>query len=306
MSGVDLVMWRTPGIARDPSMSTVPALATARPEPEPAESPLSWLGPAIGNALVGLGDWVFFSIRAISGTLSRHIKAREFLRICAEVGSASVGVIAITGLFIGMVLAVQTYAQLHMLGLDTSLGAIIHMSLVRELGPVLAAVMLAGRVGTAMAAQLATMRVTEQIDALACLGVDPVKYLVAPRFLGCILMIPLLTVLAIVMGILGSTLICLEVYQIDSYHYWRHTTNFVRLWDLFVGIGKSVVFGGVLALICCHRGFNSRPGAVGVGRAATEGFVLSFVAIIAIDFILAMFTNTLSALVWPPAAARMV
>jgi phospholipid/cholesterol/gamma-HCH transport system permease protein len=155
-----------------------------------------------------------------------------------------------------------------------------------------------------MAAQLATMRVTEQIDALACLGVDPVKYLVGPRFLGCLLMIPLLTVVADAMGIVGSSIICLRVFDIDGFHYWRHTANFVKLWDLFVGLGKSVVFGAVLSLICCHRGFNSRPGAEGVGRSATEGFVLSFVAILVLDFLMAMFTNALSNLLWPPAAAK--
>ena len=107
------------------------------------------------------------------------------------------------------------------------------------------------------------------------------------------------------MGVAGSSLICVKVYHIDEFHYWRHTSNFVRLWDLFVGLGKAVVFGGVLALICCHRGFHSRPGAEGVGRAATEGFVLSFVAILVIDFVLAMFTNALSDLIWPAGGARM-
>ncbi len=272
--------------------------------PDRPVSPLSGLRVGLSDALVGLGDWTLFSLRAASGVVSRHLKGRELLRVCVEFGVSSVGVVAVTGLFIGMVLAVQAYSQFHMIGLDTSLGAVIHMSVVRELGPVLAAVMLAGRVGTAMAAQLATMRVTEQIDALACLGVDPVKYLAGPRFLGSLLMIPLLTVIADATGIVGSTVICLKVFHIDTFHYWRHTSNFVQLWDLFVGLAKSVVFGGVLSLICCHRGFHSRPGAEGVGRSATEGFVLSFVAILVIDFILAMLTNGLSNLLWPPAAAK--
>ncbi|OWK35787.1 ABC-type transport system, permease component [Fimbriiglobus ruber] len=262
------------------------------------------VGEALADNFAGLGDWTIFSARAISGVVSRHLKINELIRVCVEVGVSSVGVIAITGTFIGMVLAVQAYNQFHMIGLDTSLGAVIHMSVVRELGPVLAAVMLAGRVGTAMAAQLATMRVTEQIDALACLGVDPVKYLVAPRFLGCLLVIPLLTVLADAMGVVGSTLISLKVYHIDSFHYWRHTANYVKQWDLLVGLGKSVIFGGVLALICCHRGFHSRPGAEGVGRAATEGFVLSFVAILVIDFILAMLSTAIATLFWPASGAK--
>jgi phospholipid/cholesterol/gamma-HCH transport system permease protein len=155
-----------------------------------------------------------------------------------------------------------------------------------------------------MAAELATMRVTEQIDALACLGVDPVKYLAGPRLLACVLLLPLLTVLADVMGLVGSTLISLRVYNIDSYHYWRHTREFVKLWDVFTGLGKSIVFGGVLSLIACHRGFNSRPGAEGVGRAATEAFVISFVAILMLDFVLAMLANSVYALLWPPASVQ--
>jgi phospholipid/cholesterol/gamma-HCH transport system permease protein len=178
------------------------------------------------------------------------------------------------------------------------------MSVVRELGPVLASVMLAGRVGSAMAAELATMRVTEQLDALACLGVDPVKFLVAPRVLACLALTPLLTVLADLMGLIGSTLICLGVYDIDSYHYWRHTREFVKDWDLLTGLAKALVFGGVLSLIACHRGFNSRPGAEGVGRAATEAFVLSFVAILVIDFFLALFFNGLYSLIWPAVSQR--
>src|SRR5262245_5127117 len=117
--------------------------------------------------LVGLGDWTLFAARALSGVFGRSFRGRELLRVAFEVGYASAGVVAVTGLFIGMVLAVQAYGQFHTVGLETSLGAIIHMSVVRELGPVLAAVILAGRVGSAMAAELATMRVTEQLDALA-------------------------------------------------------------------------------------------------------------------------------------------
>lgn len=258
----------------------------------------------LANAAAGLGEWCLFAAHAISGLFSRHLKRRELLRACFDIGYSSVSVIAITGTFIGMVLAVQTYAQFHTIGLDTSIGAVIHMSVVRELGPVLAAVMLAGRIGTAMAAQLGTMRVTEQIDALACLGVDPVKYLVAPRFLACLLMIPLLTVLADLMGVLGSSLICLKVFQIEPYHYWEHTVRFVKRFDLLTGLVKSVIFGGVLSLICCHRGFHSRAGAEGVGRAATEGFVTSFVAIMFLDFVLAMLTTGVHHLLWPPVGAK--
>lgn len=259
---------------------------------------------SVAAATVAFGDWWLFAFRAFAGITGRAFGRREFLRVAVEVGSNSVGVVGITGVFIGMVLAVQAFGQFHTIGLETSLGAIIHMSLVRELGPVLAAVMLAGRIGSAMAAELATMRVTEQLDALACLGVDPVKFLAGPRVLACLLLLPLLTVLADAMGLMGSSLICLHVYNIDSHHYWRHTREFVKLWDVMVGLGKAFVFGGVLSLIACHRGFNSRPGAEGVGRAATEAFVIAFVAILVIDFVLAMFANTVYDLLWPPATAK--
>ena len=276
------------------------------PIPTPAERsvPARGLLASIGDAFEALGDWSVFSVRAIAGIWSQHLKARELLRICVEVGVGSVAVVGVTGLFIGMVLAVQTYSQFQTIGLETSLGAIIHMSVVRELGPVLAAVMLSGRVGTAMAAQLGTMRVTEQIDAIACLGVDPVKYLVGPRVLACVLMIPLLTVIADAMGVVGSTGICVYVYRIESDHYWRHTAGFVKGFDLLMGLAKSLVFGAVLGLICCHRGFHCKPGAEGVGKAATEGFVLSFVAIMFLDFVMAMLTTTLYNLIWPAVGAK--
>lgn len=274
----------------------VPSTRTPPPA-EPDDRPLA-------DTFVAFGDWLLFSARAFSGVVGWAFPGREFLRIAVEVGVQSVGVVAITGMFIGMVLAVQAYGQFHTIGMETSLGAIIHMSVIRELGPVLAAVMLAGRVGSAMAAELATMRVTEQIDALACLGVDPVKYLVAPRFLACLLLIPLLTVIADLTGIVGSSLICLQIYQIDGFHYWQHTREFVKVWDVFVGLAKAVVFGGVLSLIACHRGFHARAGAEGVGRAATQAFVYSFVAILAIDFILAMLANSVYTLLWPAAPAK--
>jgi phospholipid/cholesterol/gamma-HCH transport system permease protein len=274
------------------------------PTAEPAADELPITGP-LAIALVGLGDWFLFSNRAIRGALARAFSVRELVRVCAEVGAGSLAVVSVTGMFIGMVLAVQAYSQFHNVGLETSMGAFIHMSVVRELGPVLAAVMLAGRVGSAMAAELATMRVTEQIDALASLGVDAVKYLVAPRFLACLFMIPMLTIFADITGLVGSTLICLHVFGIDAYHYWQHSRGFVGLWDVWVGVVKAFVFGGVLSLIACHRGFHSRPGAAGVGRAATEAFVISFVAIIIIDFVLALFFNTLYDVIFSSAPPKM-
>lgn len=259
----------------------------------------SWAAP-LAEGVIALGDWTVFTTRTLAGIVRGSFRRQDLLRVSVEVGVASVGIVAITGAFVGMVLAVQTYGQFHRIGLDTSLGAIIHLSVVRELGPVFAAIMLAGRIGSAMAAELATMRVTEQLDALACLGVDPVKYLAAPRVIACVLLLPLLTVLADLMGVIGSSLICLHVYQIDSFHYWRHTQEYVKVWDVFTGLSKTVIFGAVLSLIACHRGFKGRAGAAGVGRAATEAFVYSFIAILILDFFMAMLANSLYELLWPP------
>jgi phospholipid/cholesterol/gamma-HCH transport system permease protein len=206
-----------------------------------------------------------------------------------QVGVLSLPVIALTGTFIGMVLAVQSYSQFKLLGLESRLGAVINMSLVRELGPVLAATMLAGRVGSAMSAELGTMRVTEQIDALASMGCNPIHYLVVPRFLACLILIPTLTVMADFMGVVGGYFFSVHILGIDMHHYWDNARDFVGLWDLFSGIFKSFFFGAAIAMVSCYQGFNCTAGAEGVGRAATAAFVYSFVSILVSDLFLNIF-----------------
>src|SRR5260370_32094197 len=149
------------------------------------------------------------------------------------IGVRSVPVVMITGMFIGMVVAGQAYGQFAQVGLATQLGRVVNTSVVRELGPVLAATMLAGRVGSAMAAELGTMRVTEQIDALSCLGANPVRYLATPRFLACVLLIPLLTILANFMGVMGGAVISTYVCHIDAHFYWRNASGVITLYDVF-------------------------------------------------------------------------
>jgi len=216
-----------------------------------------------------------------------------------QIGVLSLPVVMITGGFIGMVLAVQTYDQFRLMHLESRLGAVINISLVKELGPVLAAMMLAGRVGTSMAAQLGTMRVTEQIDALRTLGADPLSYLVVPRFLACLLLIPLLTAVADVVGILGGWFFCANFLSISSFDYWHYALNYVTAYDVATGLVKSIFFGGVIAMVSCHRGFHCQAGAEGVGRAATESFVTSFVMILIADFFLGVFFQSLYYLLWP-------
>ena len=216
-----------------------------------------------------------------------------------EVGVRSLPVIAITGTFIGMVLAIQTYYQFRTLGLESRLGAVINMTLVRELGPVLAATMLAGRVGSAMAAQLGTMRVTEQIDALSTMGASPMQHLVVPRFLACVVLIPTLTVFADFMGVVGGYLYSVAGFGIDRHFYWHNSAAYVGSWDFFSGVVKSVFFGATIAMVSCYRGFHCQPGAEGVGHAATAAFVHSFVLILVEDFFLNITMDSIYFVLWP-------
>ncbi len=262
---------------------------------------LADLGSLVIDWITALGNVSLFAMRTFSWLLTRSPRRETLLPSFYQIGVLSLPVVALTGTFIGMVLAVQSYSQFRMLGLETRLGAVINMSLVRELGPVLAATMLAGRVGSSMAAELGTMRVTEQIDALSSMGANPIHYLVVPRFLACLILIPMLTVMADFMGIVGGWFYSVLILQIDSHHYWENSQQVVGSFDLFSGLFKSLFFGGALSLISCHRGFYCAPGAEGVGRAATGAFVFSFVAILAIDLVLAILLETMYYTLWPEA-----
>jgi phospholipid/cholesterol/gamma-HCH transport system permease protein len=253
-----------------------------------------------------LGDLAIFAGRTFGWMVRRLPSRGTLVSSMYYVGVRSVPVVAVTGLFIGMVLAVQSYRDFNRLGFASRLGAIINISVVRELGPVLAATMIAGRVGSAMAAELGTMRITEQIEALMCLGANPVHYLAVPRFVACVLLVPLLTVLADMMGVLGGAFICIKIYHVEAHYYLLHAREYVGTWDILNGLFKAAFFGGAIALISCHRGFNARPGAEGVGRAATEAFVLSFITILALDFFLSIFLSNVSNLLWPVKVHKMI
>jgi phospholipid/cholesterol/gamma-HCH transport system permease protein len=246
------------------------------------------LGGVAERAMTLLGDFSIFSMQTFGWVFRRRPAPGTLLPSFYLVGVRSVPVVAITGMFIGMVMAVQMYNQFNKMGMATRLGSMINITVVRELGPVLAATMLAGRIGSAMAAELATMRVTEQVDALSCLGAHPLHHLVVPRLLACGLLIPLLTVMADFMGIMGGAFICTRLYGIEAHYYWAHTADYVSMWDVHMGLIKAFFFGITIALVSCHRGLNSQPGAEGVGRSATEAFVASFVVILVLDFFLAI------------------
>ncbi len=236
----------------------------------------------------GLGRISLFAQGIAYWTFASMPRWRVLGPIFYEVGVRSLPVVLITGTFIGMVLAVQMFSHLHRLGAQNASGMIINLSMVKELGPVLAAVILAGRVGGAMAAELGTMRVTEQIDALTVMGANPVRHLVVPRFLATLILTPILTVFSDVIGVLGGWLVCTQALGINSFFYWHNSQTFVEPYDIWVGIIKSVFFGGLIGLISCYRGFHSKPGAEGVGRAATAAFVSAFICILVSNFFLAV------------------
>lgn len=257
-----------------------------------------WGGVAI-DTVTSIGVLTLFAWRTLAWTFGRWPRRETLLPSFYQVGVMSLPVVALTGTFIGMVLAVQSYYQFRELGLETRLGAVINMSLVRELGPVLAATMLAGRVGSAMAAELGTMRVTEQIDALTSMGANPIHYLVVPRVLAMLLLIPALTVMADFMGFVGGYFYSVIIIGIDKHYYLYNSQIFVGSWDIFCGLFKSVFFGGVIALVSCHQGFYCTAGAEGVGKAATAAFVYSFVMILVIDLVLNIGLERVYMAMWP-------
>jgi len=284
--------------------------SSVNPNAEPAArgGPLyalaAWVGDLgalfLGWAKTGM-DMGRFILQTARWLLTRLPAPGTLLPACYQIGVLSLPVVALTGTFIGMVLVVQSYLQFKVVGMETRLGAVINMSIVRELGPVLAATMLAGRVGSALAAELGTMRVTEQIDALTSMGANPIHYLVVPRFLGCLLLIPALTVMADFMGVAGAYVFAVKMYGIDPHHYLENSRHFVGAFDLFAGMFKSLFFGTAISLIGCYRGFNCDPGAEGVGRAATTAFVLSFVMILLLDLILGKLLDVVYLAIWPQA-----
>jgi len=215
------------------------------------------------------------------------------------IGVRSVPVIMITGAFVGMTLAMQAYDQLAGMGLEEHLGVLINVAVVKELGPVLAAVMLAGRIGGALTAELGTMKVTEQIDAIESMGTDPVKYLVAPRVLACLLLTPVLIVYADLLGIIGGWFVSVVQLNINARAYWSFSSYGVEMWDIACGVIKGFFFGGAIAVISCYKGFNCKEGARGVGQACTEAFVMSFIVILILDFALVVVFKAIYSTFWP-------
>jgi phospholipid/cholesterol/gamma-HCH transport system permease protein len=257
---------------------------------------VEFIGRFTVQRLDAFGDYCRFCGRTFVSAIQTFARPRNLRLLMPQlfdIGTRSIPVLMVTGAFVGMVLAVQTAMQFKPIGMVGMIGSVVYLSVLRELGPVLAAVMLAGRVGGGLTAELGTMRVTEQVDALRAMGADPIRVLVVPRFLACVLLIPVMVLYTSSMGILGGYVISVYIYHVNSADFWRFATQQVSTFDIVYGPIKSLFFGSAIGLICCHKGFHCEPGAAGVGRACTRAFVTSCLAILVMDLFLGMFLNTI-------------
>jgi phospholipid/cholesterol/gamma-HCH transport system permease protein len=246
------------------------------------------LGSFALESLRSLGGYSLLLSQAVRCLFDRWPRLRVLLDQMYRIGNASVPVVLTTGLFTGMVLAVQTYSQFRRVEMENMVGAVVLVSMVKELGPVLTGLMLAGRVGASMAAEIGTMKVTEQIDALRSLATDPVRHLVLPRFVSCVLLMPVLTIMANFIGIIGGYFVAVRGLSVDEFFYINNSLDWLKISDVVSGLVKSACFGALICVVCCYRGFNAGAGAEGVGKATTQAVVTSCIMILLADFFLTL------------------
>ena len=247
------------------------------------------IGQSSISFLATIGRLTYFLWNAFFHGLTPPYYVRSIKKNFLEIGYFSLPVVGFTALFTGMVLALQSYTGFSRFQGGEAIATIVSLSITRELGPVLTGLMIAGRVGGSIAAEIGTMRVTQQIDALITLSTNPLKYLVLPRVLSGVIMLPLLTLVADVIGILGGYLIA--VYRLDfpATFYLEQTVSFLEFFDVFSGLIKAAVFGIVLTLSSCYQGYYTQGGAAGVGQASTRAVVTSSIGILLANYILTSF-----------------
>lgn len=244
------------------------------------------------RTLAFIGDYIILIFSVIWVAIRRPPKWKLIRDQMFEIGVMSLPVVAITGFSTGMVLAAQSFFQLSDKGLASATGLMVTKAMMVELGPVLTAFMVTGRVGAAMCAELGTMRVTEQIDALKSMAVNPLRYLVAPRFIAGITMLPLLTVFSCVMGIIGGYVVAVYYYGMPSNDFTDPLPVHITTFDFVSGLVKSVVFGIIIVTISCYRGMTTSGGAAGVGRATTNSVVICYSVILIGNFFLTIGLNS--------------
>ncbi|MFA5092857.1 MAG: ABC transporter permease [Candidatus Omnitrophota bacterium] len=248
------------------------------------------LGRKVLALIYFIGGITNLTVQTIYLTFKPPYKYDHIIVQSKKTGYDSFPIVSVVALFIGFIFALQTAYFMQRLGSEMYIASLVALSIVRELGPVITALVVAGRVGASHTAELGSMQVTEQIDALETLATNPIKYLVVPRFVALSIMLPVLTLFANIIGIMGSYMICVFKLGITSSMYMNITFTSLFYKDLFTGLFKSVIFGMVIALVSCYEGFNVEGGAEGVGKATTSSVVISFLLIIAADcFITALF-----------------
>ena len=251
--------------------------------------PRSMLSPlSSGLAQIGAAVWFLFAILAAIPASLRHY--RETLRQIWFLGAMSLVIIMTCGLFVGMVLALQLYYTLSIFGGTAALGTVVALSLFRELGPVVTALLFAGRAGTSMTAEIGLMRATDQLAAMEMMAVDPRAYVVAPRFIAGLVAMPLLGCIFNAMGILGAHLVGVSWLGLDNGTFWGNMTSSVQVWgDVINGVWKSFAFGAVISLIATFEGYTTAPTSEGVAYATTRTVVSSSIVVLALDFVMTAF-----------------
>ncbi|MBJ26256.1 MAG: ABC transporter permease [Rhodospirillaceae bacterium] len=249
-------------------------------------NPAATLGRGFFNLLETIGRISIFTAISISHCFRPRFYPMLIVRQMAEVGYYSLPVVGLTGIFAGMVLALQSYTGFSRFAAESAIPAVVVLSITRELGPVLAGLMVAGRVGAAMAAEIGTMRVTEQIDALTTLSTNPFKYLIAPRLIAGTITLPLLVIVADIIGVLGGYLVSVYKLGFNSDAYITNTFEFLQTMDVVSGLVKAAVFGFLITLMGCYHGYHSRGGAQGVGSATTNAVVSGAILVLIFNYII--------------------
>ena len=252
---------------------------------------LELIGNRTSSFIREMGAVIVFLGQTLRWTFSSPFYLKNLLKQMEQIGVNSIPVVLTTAISTGMVLALQSYTGFKRFGAQSLIGAVVSLSMTRELGPVLTGLMVAGRAGAAMAAELGTMRVTEQIDALYTMATNPMKYLVVPRFLASTIMMFFLSALGMYVGIAGGYFVGVKVLGTNPVTYMNQSINNTQTEDIWYGLIKSLVFGAVVGLIGCYKGFNTEGGAEGVGKATTGAVVVSCMLILILDYFL-------SALLW--------
>ncbi len=249
-------------------------------------------GYSFTGMLASIGNYALMICQVIWVSLKRPPQWNLIRNQMFDIGVMSLPVVAITGFSTGMVLAAQSFFQLQDKGLAGATGLMVTKAMLVELGPILTAFMVTGRVGAAMCAELGTMRVTEQVDAIRSMAVDPLRYLVAPRFIAGTLMMPLLTVFSSIMGVFGGYIIAVYFYKLPPTTFLDPLPEHVTYFDFFSGMVKAFVFGIIIVTISCYRGMSTRGGAAGVGRSTTNSVVMCYSVILITNFFLTLGMNT--------------